>query len=204
MSRVLWFGLGIVFGIAVLLVGGYFFVRGGGVPMGTAAEPLPLERTVARIALRASYGPSATRKNPLPVSEQNMLDGAMTYADNCAVCHGVPGKPRTALAKGMFPDPPGLFEAKEMVTDDPEGTILLEGDQRHPAVRDAGVPEDALRERALAGDDAVQTRGPPFAGRPRRVGAMTSIGRAQPDNRAVSGDAIRLSCRPFSSKFPLL
>ncbi len=123
MSRVLWFGLGIVFGIAVLLVGGYFFVRGGGVPMGTAAEPLPLERTVARIALRASYGPSATRKNPLPVSEQNMLDGAMTYADNCAVCHGVPGKPRTALAKGMFPDPPGLFEAKEMVTDDPEGTI---------------------------------------------------------------------------------
>lgn len=61
--------------------------------------------------------------NPLPFSEQNMLEGAMTYADHCAVCHGVPGKPRTAISQGMFPDPPGLFEEKEMVTDDPEGTI---------------------------------------------------------------------------------
>lgn len=123
MSRLLWFVLGVVFTIAVVFVGGYFFIRGGGVPMGTTAKPLPLEKTVARMALRASYGPSATRTNPLPVSEQNMLDGAMVYTDNCAACHGVPGKARTAFSKGMFPDPPGLFEEKEMVTDDPEGTI---------------------------------------------------------------------------------
>lgn len=75
------------------------------------------------MALRASYGPTATRTNPLSVSEQNMLDGAMVYTDNCAGCHGLPGKPRTDFSKGMFPDPPGLFELKEMVTDDPEGTI---------------------------------------------------------------------------------
>src|SRR5450759_125119 len=123
MSRVLWFVLGIVFGIAALFVGGYFFVRSGGVPMGTTAQPLPLEKTVARVALRASYGPSATRKNPLPLSEPNMLEGAMTYADHCAVCHGGPDKPRTAISEGMSPDPPGLFEQKEMVVDDPEGTI---------------------------------------------------------------------------------
>ncbi len=123
MSRILWFLLGIVFAVVVLFVGGYLFIRGGGVPMGTTAKPLPLEKTVARMALRASYGPSATRTSPLPFNEQNMLEGAMAYADNCAVCHGIPGKPRTSLSQGMFPDPPGLFEPKEMVTDDPEGTI---------------------------------------------------------------------------------
>jgi thiosulfate dehydrogenase len=121
MSRVLWFAFGLVFGIAALAVGGYVFVRGGGIPMGTTAAPLPLEKTVARMALRASYGTSAARKNPLPESEQNMLEGAMTYAEHCEVCHGAPGRPRTAISKGMFPDPPGLFEDKEMVTDDPEG-----------------------------------------------------------------------------------
>lgn len=123
MSRLLWFVLGVVFALAVFFVGGYFFIRGGGVPMGTTAKPLPLEKTVARMALRASYGETAAKTNPLPVTEQNMLDGAMVYTDNCAVCHGVPGKPRTALSQGMFPDPPGLFEPKEMVTDDREGTI---------------------------------------------------------------------------------
>jgi thiosulfate dehydrogenase len=124
MSRVLWFVLGIVFGIAALCAGGYVFIRAGGVPMATSAQPLPLEQTVARMALRASYGPSAALKNPLPPSEQNMLEGAMTYADHCAVCHGVPDKPRSAISKGMFPDPPGLFEKTEMVTDDPDGTIF--------------------------------------------------------------------------------
>jgi mono/diheme cytochrome c family protein len=123
MSRLLWFVLGVVFALAVAFVGGYLFIRGGGVPMGTTAKPLPLERTVAQIALRASYGPTATRSNPLAPSEQNMLDAAMVYTENCAVCHGAPDKPRTALSRGMFPGPPGLFEPKEMVTDDPEGTI---------------------------------------------------------------------------------
>ena len=124
MSRLLWFALGIAFTVAAFFLGGYLFIRGGGVPMSTSAKPLPLESTVAHMALRASYGPWADRKDPLPFSEQNMLEGAMAYAENCAVCHGIPGKPRTALSQGMFPDPPALFEQKEMVTDDPEGTIF--------------------------------------------------------------------------------
>jgi thiosulfate dehydrogenase len=93
------------------------------VPMGTTATPLPLEKQVAQMALRASYGPDATRTSPLPFSEQNMLEGAMVYADNCAVCHSIPGKRHSAIAAGMFPDPPELFDGREMVTDDPEGTI---------------------------------------------------------------------------------
>jgi mono/diheme cytochrome c family protein len=71
------------------------------------------------MALRASYGNAADQKNPLPLNDTNMLAGVHVYRENCAVCHGIPGQPPTTIAKGMFPDPPQLFE--HTVTDDPEG-----------------------------------------------------------------------------------
>jgi mono/diheme cytochrome c family protein len=48
------------------------------------------------------------------------MGGAMVYRGNCAVCHGLPGQPETAIAKGMFPKPPQLFRGKG-VTEDPAG-----------------------------------------------------------------------------------
>jgi len=50
-----------------------------------------------------------------------MFLGVNTYKEHCAVCHGVPGEPRTAISNGMFPSPPQLFEAADMGTGDPEG-----------------------------------------------------------------------------------
>ena len=121
MSRLLWFVLGFVVAIAALLVGGYLFLTAGGVSMETTASPLPLERTVARIALHASYGSAAQQKDPLPRDDANMVAGAKIYKTRCAVCHGLPGQPSSDIARGMFPNPPQLFHQDEMVTDDPEG-----------------------------------------------------------------------------------
>jgi len=45
------------------------------VPMETSAKPLPLEQTVAQLALRASMGKAANETNPLPVNDANMLAG---------------------------------------------------------------------------------------------------------------------------------
>jgi mono/diheme cytochrome c family protein len=121
MSRLLWFVLGILVTIAVLVIGGYLFLRSGGVSMQTTASPLPLERTVARMALHASYGNAAQQKSPVPFDDANLVQAANTYKMNCAICHGVPGDSRSTVARGMFPDPPQLFQEKDMVTDDPEG-----------------------------------------------------------------------------------
>lgn len=115
------FILGAVTTILVLFVGGYAFVRGGGVSLATTAPPLPLERTVATMALRASIGNARDQKDPLQFDDANMLAGVNEYKEHCAVCHGAPGQPRTAISKGMFPPPPQLFEKEDMVTDDPEG-----------------------------------------------------------------------------------
>ena len=122
-SRFGWFVFGIVTTIGVLGVGAYAFVLGGGIPMGTSAPPLPLEKTVARLALRASFKGSLDLKNPQPVNDANLMAGARVYREHCLVCHAAPGVEQTAIAKGMFPDPPELFEMKDMVTDDPDGEI---------------------------------------------------------------------------------
>ena len=120
MSRLLWFVLGIIVAIAVLLLGGYVFLLSGGVSMQTTASPLPLERTMARMALHASYGHAAQEKSPIPFDEMNLVQAANTYKTDCAVCHGLPSGSRTKIARGMFPDPPQLLQ-EDMVTDDPEG-----------------------------------------------------------------------------------
>ncbi len=121
MSRLRWFVLGILVTLVVLVVGGYLFLVSGGVSMETTASPLPLERRVAGLALHASYGNAAGQRDPLPFDDANMLAGAQVYRTHCAVCHGAPGRSRSDVARGMFPDPPQLFEPNDMVTDDPEG-----------------------------------------------------------------------------------
>jgi thiosulfate dehydrogenase len=118
-SRVGWAALGFIVAIIALASGAYVFIRAGGMPMGTSAAPLPLEQTIAGLALAASYGNAAQQKSPLQADEANLLAGARKYTELCSVCHGVPHAPPTPIAKGMFPPPPQLFE--QLVTTDPEG-----------------------------------------------------------------------------------
>ncbi len=113
--------LGVLLTLLVLVVGGYMFVRSGGVSLATTAHPLPMEEAVAGLALRASIGIAEDRKNPLPFTDDNMLAGVRVYKENCALCHGAPEQPRTAISKGMSPAPPQLMEKEEMMTGDPEG-----------------------------------------------------------------------------------
>jgi thiosulfate dehydrogenase len=119
--RVGWLILGSVITMVVLAVGAYLFVTAGGVSMATTAPPLPFEQTVARLALHASVGHAADQHAPLPFTDATMLAGVQVYKEHCAVCHGTPDQPRTAISTGMFPTPPPLFETDDMVTDDPEG-----------------------------------------------------------------------------------
>ena len=118
------FLLGFVVAIIVILVGAYFFISSGGVPMAASSKPLPLEETVAHLALRASYKNASQQNNPLPINDENLIAGARHYRDDCAICHGTPGGPPTDVASGMFPTPPQLFNPKEMVTDDPQGVTF--------------------------------------------------------------------------------
>ncbi len=122
-SRLIWFVLGVIAAIVLSSAGAYAFLRGGGVSMATTSAPLPLEHAIARLALHASFKSALGLKNPRPLDEANLTAGAHVYQQNCLVCHGAPGTTPTAIARGMFPEPPQLFTAHDMITEDPEGEI---------------------------------------------------------------------------------
>jgi thiosulfate dehydrogenase len=118
MKRQFWIGL--LLGVLLPLVGAFLFFATGSMPVATKGPPLPFERQIAHIALDAAIGDSAKTPSPVQPDEANLLAGAKTYRKNCAVCHGEPGVAASAIAKGMFPMPPALFE-KKGVTDDEVG-----------------------------------------------------------------------------------
>jgi thiosulfate dehydrogenase len=106
----------IVCAAAVLYV--YFAV--GFAPVATSAPAMPFEARLARLALHARIDKEMPKAVPIEASEDNYLAGARSYLEHCAVCHGVPGRAETAIARGEFPKPPQLFKGKG-VTDDPAG-----------------------------------------------------------------------------------
>jgi len=112
--------VGFIAAFVVLALGAGFAVKLGLVPVATSAPPLPFETFLAHTALNARVAKEAPQTNPMPLTEPNYIAGAELYRQHCAVCHGLPGQPQTAIAKGMFPKPPQLFEGKG-VSDDPAG-----------------------------------------------------------------------------------
>jgi mono/diheme cytochrome c family protein len=114
------FLFGVIIGLALLPIAVYFYFSKGVAPVGTSAPPMPFEKTLARMALHARLDKEMPKTVPIAADEAAYTAGAQVYKENCAVCHGLPGQPQTAIARGMFPDPPKLMEGKG-VTDDPPG-----------------------------------------------------------------------------------
>ena len=114
------FVLGVITTIVVLAGGVYLYFATGMAPAATSAAPMLFEKTLAGMALHARIGKEMPKQSPVAADEPNLLAGAHVYLDQCAVCHGLPGKDQTAIAKGEFPRPPHLFKGKG-VTDDEAG-----------------------------------------------------------------------------------
>jgi mono/diheme cytochrome c family protein len=89
----------------------------GSAPVATSSAPMPFERMLAGLALHSRLSKEMPKPSPIPADEAAFVAGAQVYKDHCAVCHGLPGQPPTAIALGMFPKPPKLMEGKG-VTDD--------------------------------------------------------------------------------------
>lgn len=118
------FIFGLVIGILILPICGYIYFRFGYAPVATSSAPMPFEKKMASLALRAKIKTEAPKNVPIQPDEPNLTAGARTYVTNCAFCHGLPNQAATAAAKGMFPDPPQLFSKDDMVTDDPIGSTF--------------------------------------------------------------------------------
>lgn len=111
--------LGIVVGILLVAAGIFFYFATGTAPVATSGPGIPFEHSLAHLGLNA-YLKKLPHPDPqVPASEENYLAGADVYKKNCAVCHGLPGGSKTAIAEGMAPKPPQLFEGMGVTDDEP-------------------------------------------------------------------------------------
>jgi mono/diheme cytochrome c family protein len=114
--------LGVALALAVAIIGVYCLLKSGLIPANADAEPGSLETWMARTSLAATLNSDAPKdQNPVPLNDQNLLDGIALFARNCAVCHGSAkgDASPSPIAKGLYQKPPQF--ASEGVEDDPEG-----------------------------------------------------------------------------------
>jgi hypothetical protein len=111
---------GALIGAVVVLAGVSLYFVAGIAPVATSSTPMPLEHFFAKAALRSRISREMPNTVPFTPNEADYLEGARIYRADCAVCHGLPGKPQSAIALGLFPEAPELFK-REGVTDDPPG-----------------------------------------------------------------------------------
>lgn len=110
----------IVFAAGLLLLPAAFFLylRSGYAPVSTSASPLPFEQFFAKLAMRATLSHDHTEVDTNVPTESNLKSGAALYSENCAVCHGLPNAPQSAISKGMYPHPPQFFRPDHSSTYD--------------------------------------------------------------------------------------
>jgi mono/diheme cytochrome c family protein len=129
------FILGVIVTAAFLVLGGLGVGMLGFLPTKANSAPPRLEQRLAQGALDASMERHAPRLiNPLPPSDQNLIDGMKIYYVNCAVCHGGLDRKPAALAKNFYPPAPNLISDPP---DDPEWHIFY---TIRTGVRYTGMP----------------------------------------------------------------
>ncbi len=188
--------LGILLG--VLLIGGgvYFYFSSGRAPVATSAPPMPLEKTLARIGLHAYLDKLPHPEPQVPADEANLISGAKVYKEQCATCHGLPGEPKSAVALGMYPAPPQLFQGAGVTDDDAwESYWKVEN-----GIRLSGMPgfKDRLTEKQIW-QVAVLVRNadkiPESVKKELAAGASTPMEMAMPESKPAPSPAKKKQIR---------
>ena len=109
--------IGILLTVVILTAGVYYYFATGIAPVATIDPPMPFEKKLASMALKAHIGKQQVGQPPVPADETAYLAGAEVYKQQCGSCHGLPGQSPTDYATTMYPKPPQLFRGKG-VTDD--------------------------------------------------------------------------------------
>jgi thiosulfate dehydrogenase len=113
---------GLVLGLILVPLGVFLYFSTGSAPVATTDSDMPFETYFAQKALNARVAKDMPRIVPVPSTEANYLAGADLYKQHCGVCHGLPLSPKTAIATGMYPRPPQLFQGKGVTDDEPGET----------------------------------------------------------------------------------
>jgi mono/diheme cytochrome c family protein len=115
------FLLGVVTTLAVVLLGGFLFLRLGLAEVRGDVPPSRLETYLLGSAVHAAVRRNAPdMPNPVPPTDENLIEGGKQFLGECAGCHGRPGKQR------KYPDGlnPGVPQFAEVGTEYTEAQIF--------------------------------------------------------------------------------
>ena len=105
------FILGIIFTLAILILGGLSAALLGFIPTTANVEPPKFERHLAMSAVDASTDKHAAHINsPIQPTAENLIDGMKLYNMNCAGCHGGLDRKPSPQANSFYPPPPQLVQ----------------------------------------------------------------------------------------------
>jgi mono/diheme cytochrome c family protein len=104
------FILGIVITILVLLFGSLGLALLGFLPTQANSAAPEIESHIAMSALDNSVDRHAPRvNNPVPPTDENLIEGLKIYTMNCALCHGDINRQPSALEKSFYPHSPNFI-----------------------------------------------------------------------------------------------
>ncbi len=172
--------LGILITIAAIIIAVIFVAETGRVDMRADQAPSSWERHLVGGAMDASvdrYAPKVT--NPLQPTTQNLIAGAAVYLDHCALCHGDPAHPRSALGESLYPHAPQFMTDAADMGDADNYYITVHGIRwtGMPGWRNVLKDEDIWQVVTFIGrmgnlppevNSVFGLQGPPAAGKPTK------------------------------------
>jgi mono/diheme cytochrome c family protein len=104
------FVLGIIVTILVLLIGGLGIALLGFLPTRANSTPPEMENHIAMSALDNSVERHAPRvNNPVPPTDENLIEGLKIYTMNCSGCHGELDRKPSQFGQSFYPKAPNLI-----------------------------------------------------------------------------------------------
>ena len=118
------FLFGLILGVVLVPLAVLAWFSYGKVPVAVTDPAFPYEKAITSIPLNNRIHAEMLGTH-LQADEPTLVAGARVYTEQCAVCHGIHGKP-SAIGANMFPDAPQLMEKHRRgdvvgVSDDPVG-----------------------------------------------------------------------------------
>lgn len=105
------FLLGVLFTLLVVFLGVLGYLRLGYAEVRGDLPPANWERKLMFSSVHASVRRRAPElPNPIPATDENLVAGGKMYLNECAGCHGTPGKP-PETGESLYPPIPQLPQA---------------------------------------------------------------------------------------------
>lgn len=115
------FVLGIVVTLIVVFGGAWLYLKLGMFNVSAIPNPGKLERQMANLSMDAAVDRRAPKgPNPVPLTDDVLIDAAKEYEEHCSMCHGSQNSKAMNFGPKLSPRAPNLIRHP---MDDPDGNI---------------------------------------------------------------------------------